>query len=73
MQTLTPAAGFAWFVCRAAGITDDVLLPLRRRATDAEIAKRGRMAAARVFKRRHDLHPCRKVECEFQGVEAEGH
>lgn len=62
----------AWFVCRAAGIVDDVLLPMRRQAPDEEIARRGRMTAARVFKRRHGLHPSRKVECEFQGVERAG-
>ena len=71
MQTTEVTAGFAWFVCRAAGITDDVLLPLRRPAPDAEIARRGRMTAARVFKRRHGLHPCRNVECEYQFVERE--
>lgn len=60
----------AWFVCRAAGIVDDVTLPLRAAMTsEVEIAKRGRMRAAREFKRRHGLHPCTKVECEFQGVE----
>lgn len=62
----------AWFVCRARGITDDVLLPLRPgvEACDEIIAKRGRMRAARAFKTRHGLHPCTRVDVEFQGVEA---
>lgn len=61
----------AWFVCRARGIVDDVMLPLRAGAvaSDEEIEKRGRMRAARVFKRLHGLHPCTKVEVEFQAVE----
>lgn len=60
----------AWFVCRASGIVDDVTLPLRTgHASEAEIAKRGRMRASREFKRRHGLHPCTKVDCEYQGVE----
>lgn len=62
----------AWFVCRAAGITDDILLPIRPgvEASDEVLARRGRMIAARKFKRWHGLHPCVKVEVEFQGVEA---
>lgn len=61
----------AWFVCRAAGITDDIELPLKAgiaRPTDAVAFKQGRMRAARVFKQRHGLHPCRKVDCELQAV-----
>jgi hypothetical protein len=27
------------------------------------------MRAARIFKARHDLHPCMRVEVEFMGVE----
>jgi|SRR5690606_40853485 len=66
-----PAGAHAWFVCRAQGIVDDVEIPLRAKsASEAEIAKRGRMVAARQFKRRHGLHPCTKVDCEFQGVES---
>lgn len=66
-----PPNSHAWFVCRACGITDDVELPLRAAsASEVEIAKRGRMVAARQFKRRHGLHPCTKVDCEFQGVES---
>lgn len=61
----------AWFVCRAKGITDDVMLPLKAgmMTTEAEAARQGRMRAARVFKRRHELHPCIKVEVEFQAIE----
>lgn len=62
----------AWFVCRAVGLVGDVLLPLKPGAeagTDEEIARRGRMKAARRFKAEKCLHPCTKVEVEFQGVE----
>jgi hypothetical protein len=62
----------AWFVCRAKGIVDDVDVPLRSSVTlpsDEVLAQRGRMRAARIFKARHDLHPCVRVEVEFMGVE----
>lgn len=61
----------AWFVCRAKGITDDVLLPMRAgvEASDETIARKGRMIAARKFKRSHGLHPCVRVDVEFQGIE----
>lgn len=65
----------AWFVCRHGKITDDVVLNLAPGALNAGfdvLAKRGRMRAARVFKARHKLHPCVKVDCEFQGVAPEG-
>lgn len=61
----------AWFVCRAKGITDDILLPIKAgvEASDEVLARKGRMRAARKFKRQRGLHPCVKVEVEFQGVE----
>jgi hypothetical protein len=62
----------AWFVVRAKGIVDDIDVPLRSDITlpsDEVVAKRGRMRAARIFKARHDLHPCARVEVEFMGVE----
>ena len=61
----------AWFVCRAAGITDDILLPIRPgvEVSEETLARKGRMRAARKFKRQHGIHPCVKVEVEFQGVE----
>ncbi len=60
----------AWFVCRARGIVDDVLLPMRAGVESEEtIARKGRMIAARKFKRAHGLHPCVRVEVEYQGVE----
>lgn len=63
----------AWFVCRHGAIVDDVTLPLQAgRATEDEIAKQWRMRAARLFKRRHGLHPCVRVDCEFQAIEREG-
>lgn len=61
----------AWFVCRAKGIVSDIALPLRADAfgvPEAEIARRGRMKAARQFKRDAGLHPCTKVAVEFQAV-----
>lgn len=60
----------AWFVCRYRNITDDVSVRLvdGTTATEAEIAKKGRMRAARTFKRNHELHPCVKVDVEFQAV-----
>ena len=65
-----PAGSEAWFVCRAKSIVDDVMLPIRDQAAgEANLAKKGRMAAARIFKRRHGLHPCVKVDVEFQAVE----
>ena len=62
----------AWFVCRAKGVVDDVELRIRNGIelpSDEVLAKRGRMRAARIFKARHDLHPCVRVEVEFMGVE----
>ena len=61
----------AWFVCRARGIVDDVLLPMRAgvEASEESIAHKGRMVAARKFKRAHGLHPCVRVDVEFQGIE----
>ena len=61
----------AWCVCRARGIVDAVLLPLRAgvEASEETIARKGRMVAARKFKRTHGLHPCVRVEVEYQGVE----
>jgi hypothetical protein len=65
----------AWFVCRAGKVADDVELRLRdgiKMPADEALAKRGRIRAARVFKARHGLHPCTRVEVEFMGVEGEG-
>jgi hypothetical protein len=62
----------AWFVCRAKGIVDDVELRIRdgiKLPADEVLAKRGRIRAARVFKARHGLHPCTRVEVEFMFVE----
>lgn len=72
-QQAYPDGSSAWFVCRAVGIVDDVMLPLRSGAVGSEekLARQGRMRAARIFKRRHSLHPCTKVECEFQAVETQ--
>ena len=60
----------AWYVCRYRGITDDVALPIRDGAdiSGVDFTKRGRMTAARQFKRWHELHPCVKVDVEFQMV-----
>ena len=60
----------AWFVCRYRNITDDIALDVRdgAAADDATFAKQGRMRAARQFKRWHMLHPCVKVDVEFQAV-----
>jgi hypothetical protein len=62
----------AWFVCRAGKLVDDIELRIRSGVTlpsDEVLAKRGRMRAARVFKLRHALHPCTRVEVEFMFVE----
>ncbi len=62
----------AWFVCRAGKLVDDIELRIRSGVTlpsDEVLAKRGRMRAARVFKLRHELHPCTRVEVEFMFVE----
>lgn len=65
-----PTGSEAWFVCRAKGIVEDVMLPVRDPfADEASLAKKGRMVAARVFKRQNGLHPCVKVVSEFQAVE----
>lgn len=63
---------YAWFVCRAKGLVGDVLLSIKDGATgtDEEFAEQGRMRAARRFKRDKELHPCTKVEVEFQGIES---
>jgi len=63
-------AQVAWFVCRYGKIADDIALPLKDGVLmdDATLAKQGRMRAARHFKRLHGLHPCTKIETEFQGV-----
>ena len=62
----------AWFVCRAGKLVDDVELRIRdgiELPSDEVLAKRGRMKAARVFKTRHELHPCTRVEVEFMFAE----
>lgn len=66
-----PNDSAAWFVCRAAGLVDDMMVPLKNgiEADEASIASATRMAAARLFKRANGLHPCTKVDCEFQAVE----
>jgi hypothetical protein len=68
-----PNGSGAWFVCRAAGHVTDITVPMKDgvTASEADLAKQGRMKAAQRFKRLHELHPCTKVECEFQGVEQE--
>lgn len=60
----------AWFVCRYRNITDDIVLSLIEgiEFDEATIMKRGRMLAARRFKRLHELHPCVKVDVELQAV-----
>lgn len=64
------ASRVAWFVCRYRNITDDIAVSLIDGAEVAEtvIIKRGRMMAARRFKRLHELHPCVRVDVEFQAV-----
>lgn len=57
----------AWFVVRHKDITSDVEI-LTHSANEAEVAQCGRMVAARVFKRMHDLHPCTRVDVEFQAL-----
>lgn len=66
-----PKGSAAWFVCRSKGLVSDIMVPLRdgAAATEAEFARRGRIKAARRFKAEHGLHPCTKVECEFQLIE----
>lgn len=60
----------AWYVCRYRDITDDVALPIRDGVdvTAVDFTKQGRMTAARKFKAWHQLHPCTKVDVEFQMV-----
>lgn len=62
----------AWFVCRGPRNTvGDVALKLKPEMESAdknEMLRQGRMRAARQFKRDMELHPCTKVEVEFQAV-----
>jgi hypothetical protein len=70
-ETITTKPGdVAWFVCRRDKLVDDIFLPLQPgvATTEAEVAKKGRMRAARYFKRWHELHPCTRVDCELQAI-----
>ena len=70
MTEAWPDGSEAWFVCRAGGIVDDIMMRLKPgvTASEHEIYKRHRATAARVFKRRHGIHPCTRVDVEMQGV-----
>lgn len=72
MNAAIPSGSSSWFVCRTSKMVDDILLPIKDgvAASDEVLANKGRIFAAREFKRRHGLHPCTKVEVEFQGVES---
>lgn len=65
-----PAGSCARFTCSAKGITGDVWLTIKAtEASELDLATKGRMRAARQFKRTHGLHSCTKVDVAFQAIE----